>query len=416
MNIRLSHDQDSNTASAPRVLVLSRSYPSSAFPTMGIFVERMTELAAEDMDVSVVCPVPWAPPLPFDTKFDRYRRVERSRTGENGVRVFYPRVPAGPGYLLHPIDALLQYLPVRRTVDRIHDEVGFDLIHAHIVYPEGVMAARLGKRYGVPVITTEHAMWRPWFNEYASVQRQAVSALTKIEIVSAPSEVLCRQIRNIAPNQTKVRLLPNVVDERVFTPPAISGERDPNRLLFVGTVRRVKGLDILVRALPRVVEEHPDAGLRIVGEPFRRAYQQDENDIRFLVRELDLTEYVEFVGSRPPVGVAKEMREAAALVVPSRRESFATVVPEAMACGTPVIATRCGGPEEILTEDTGILVPTENPLVLAEAIKDLLSGRVSFSPDALRSRAVDQYGRAVTRGRVQELYHAALNSYCGSNS
>lgn len=404
------HGGGSGTGDPPRVLVLSRSYPSSAFPTMGIFVERMTELTAEERDVSVVCPVPWAPPLPFDTKFDRYRRVERSRVGENGVRVEYPRVPSGPGYLLHPIDAFLQYLPVRRTADRIHEEVGVDLVHAHIVYPEGTIAARLGRRYGVPVVTTEHAMWKPWLDDYPSVRRQVLSALDDIEVVSAPSEALRRQVREIAPEGVETHLLPNMIDERVFTRPESADEREPTRLLFVGTVRRVKGLDVLVEALPSVVEKEPDVTLRVVGEPFLPAYQEDENEVRRIVRERGLEDRVEFVGGRPPEGVAEEMRQAAALVVPSRRESFATVIPEAMACGTPVIATRCGGPEEILTEDTGMLVPTEDPGALVDAIVDLLSDRVKFDPERLRERAVGNWGRPAARNRIDDLYRKALRA------
>lgn len=399
---------EAEESAAPRVLVISRSYPSSGFPTMGIFVERLTELAAENREVSVICPVPWAPPLPFDTDFDRYRRVERRRTGENGVRVEYPRVPAGPGYLLHAFDTWLQHLPVRRTADRMREEVGFDLIHAHIVHPEGVLAARLGRRYDVPVVVSEHAMWKPWLDDYPLVRREVLSALDDIQIISVPSQALRRQVQEIAPGEVETRLLPNVIDERIFTPPDSPDDRDPNRLLFVGTVRRVKGLDVLVRALPQVFDRHPDAHLRVVGEPFRRSYREDERAVRGLVDEMGLGDRVEFVGGRPPEGVAEEMRRAAALVVPSRRESFATVVAEALACGTPVVATRCGGPEEILTEETGLLAPTEDPPALADAIDDLLAGRRSFSPDTLRSHALDRYGREATRARIEDLYGSAI--------
>lgn len=403
---------DDGPAVAPaRVLVISRSYPSSEFPTMGIFVERMTELAAEDRDVTVICPVPWAPPLPFDTELDRYRRVERSRTGRNGVRIRYPRVPAGPGYLLHPVDAFLQHFPVRRAADRLHDEQGFDLVHAHIAYPEGVLAARLGRRYGVPVVTTEHAMWKPWLEEHPFVHRQVMAALDDIQAVSVVSEALRRQVREIAPEGTGIRLLPNTVDERIFTPPANQGDRDPERLLFVGTVRRVKGLDVLVQALPAVIEQQPGVHLRVVGEPFRRQYRRDEREVRELVDELGLQDRVHFVGGREPEGVAEEMRRAAVLVVPSRRESFATVIPEAMACGTPVVATRCGGPEEILTEGTGILVPREDPTALARAVGDVLAGRVRFDPESLRSRAVRRWGRPANRRRIDRLYRDAVEAY-----
>lgn len=375
---------------------------------MGVFVERLVGLAAERTKVTVVCPVPWAPPLPFSTPFDRYRRVERRRVAENAVRVEYPRVPAGPGHLLHSVESWLRYLPLRRTVDRIRRERGFDLIHAHLIYPEGVVAARLGRRYGVPVVTTEHAMWKPWLEDYPLVRRQVTSALEHIAVVSVVSEALGRQVEEVVGSRARVQLLPNAVDEDVFMPFAGAEPRDPDRLLFVGTVRKVKGLDVLVRALPGIVDARPTARLRVVGEPFLRSYRRDEEEVRSLVADLGLTDRVDFVGGLRPAAVAEEMRRAAVLVVPSRRETFATVIPEALACGTPVVATRCGGPQEILTPDLGILVPTEDPPALAEAVARVLSRPSDFRVQRLRDSAVERYGREATVRRLHDLYGRAL--------
>ena len=75
------------------------------------------------------------------------------------------------------------------------------------------------------------------------------------------------------------------------------------------------------------------------------------------------------------------MRESAVLVLPSRRESFGSVLVEALACGTPVVATSCGGPEDIVTDAVGRLVPVEN----AEALAGATGGR-AVDAGALRRR------------------------------
>lgn len=390
------------------MLVLSRSYPNSQFPTLGIWVERMVEVASAHVDTAVVSPVPYAPPLPFLDDLARYRDVERRRTEEDGTLVEFPRVPSGPGYLLHPLDALLQYLPIRRTVDRLHGRQPFDLIHAHFVYPEGVLAARLGRRYGVPVITTEHAMWRPWLDDYGSVRRQVLQALDGIRAVTAVSQAVRETVADVAGDDVETRVLPNVLDETLFTPPRPGDGRVDGRLLFVGVVREVKGLDVLVRALARLAADRPSVHLRVVGEPFRRSYREDERRVRELVEELGLSGRVTFVGGRSPEGVAEEMRKARLLVVPSRRESFSSVTVEALACGTPVVATRCGGPEEILTGSTGVLVPPEAPDALARAIESVLTGRSRFDPVHLRRHAVERYGRAASRERIRSLYSRVM--------
>lgn len=405
--------RDARAASdaCPRVLVLSRSYPNSQFPTLGLWVRRLVRAASRDADMAVVSPVPYAPPIPFTDAFDRYRKVERRRTGQDGIPVEYPRVPAGPGYLLHPLEAALQYLPVRGTVDRLHERRPFDLIHAHFIYPEGVVAAGLGRRYGIPVVTTEHSLWRPWLDEYGSVRRQVLWALDHIRTVTVVSEAVRDSVEAIAGGDgPETRLLPNVLDDQIFTPPAGDAGRVEGRILFVGAVRRVKGLDVAVRALDRLIAERPAVHLRVVGEPFRRSYEEDEREVRELIAELGLSDRVTFVGGLPPEGVADEMRSAQVLVVPSRRESFSSVTVEALACGTPVVATRCGGPEEILDEETGMLVPPEDPEAFAEGVDLVLSGGRRFKSNTMRQSMLNRYDRSAARERLALLYRDVVRS------
>ena len=391
----------------PRVLVLARNYPNNAFPTLGLWTERFVAASAGVARPTVVAPVPYAPPLIPMHWARRFRSVERDRT-DGSVTVHHPRVPAGPGQLLHALDARLAFRTIRRTVLALHAAEPFDVIHAHFIYPEGVIAARLGAELGIPVVSSEHAMWRPWLDRHPAVRRQVQRALPQIACVTTVSETLRRTIVELFGDVVPVEVIPNVVDDQVFVARRPDEPRDQGHLLFVGLIRHVKGLDVLVRALGHLLPDHPSLHLTVAGGAFYRSYERDATEVRSLVAALGLQDRVRFIGEVAPPDVATLMRRSALLVVPSRRESFSLVTAEALASGTPVVATRCGGPEEILTPDTGELVPVGDPAALAIAIEATLSRR--YDPQRLRQYAVERFGRAAAARRLGSLYARVTGS------
>jgi glycosyltransferase involved in cell wall biosynthesis len=389
----------------PRVLVLARNYPNNAFPTLGLWTERLVQASRQVAEPSVVAPVPYAPPLLPSASARRFRSVER-RAVRDGVPVDHLRIPAGPGQLLHAFEARLAYQSVRRTVIALHRETPFDVIHAHFIYPEGVIAARIGAELGLKVVSSEHAMWRPWLDRHASVRRQVERALPGIARITTVSDALRSSILSLFGEAVPIDVIPNVVDENVFVAPRAGETRDPNHLLFVGLIRHVKGLDVLVRALGHLLPEFPDLSLTVAGGSFYRSYERDAEEVRSLVRALGLSDRVRFLGEVTPADVAALMRNSAVLVVPSRRETFSLVTAEALASGTPVVATRCGGPEEILTDDYGQLTDVDDPAALAIAIGSVLTR--TFDRAQLRQYAVERFGTAAAAERLGRLYEQVI--------
>jgi len=391
-----------------KVLVLSRSYPNRVLPYSGLWVEGLVRHAAGLCEPRVIAPVPYCPPLPGFVPYTRFRRIA-PRERAKSIEVWHPRFLVGPGYSLHSFEASTYYWGVQHRVEDLHREFPFDLIHAHFSYPDGVVAARLARRYRVPALITEHAPWLPWMEDYPRVRHQAVWGFGECVFHIPVSRYVRNTIVHFTGESEKLRVIPVGVDGSIFAPPSDGRKPDVNQILYVGFINFTKGVDVLLRAMPRLVDRRPEVRLVLVGGSFYRHTRRQENRLRRMAQELRLDGHVEFVGMKPPHEVAAFMRESALLVLPSRAESFGAVLVEALACSIPIIATRSGGPEDILTEEVGVLVPSEDADALAEAIEHVLEHRDTYEPARLRAYALEHYAWERIARRTVDLYHQAVD-------
>jgi glycosyltransferase involved in cell wall biosynthesis len=397
-------------AASLKLLVLSRNYPNPVLPLLGLWVERPTAAVARLVDAEVVSPVPWFPPLPAfaaPEALRRFRQVPR-RHVRRGVEIHHPRFLVGPGYKLHAQEARSYYAGVHRTVRDLRRWFPFDLIHAHFGYPDGVVAERLGREHGVPVVVTEHAPWHPWMEHFASVRKQTIKSASAFARHIAVSRSVADSIRSFTGDAHAVDVIPIGVDEHVFRPGPTSA-RDPNKVLFVGNPRAVKGVDVLLEAMEIVVVQRPHAHLVLVGGALYRDGERQLQELKARVADSPLRGRVEFTGPQPPTTVARHMAESALLVLPSRLESFGAVLVEAMACGTPVVSTYSGGPEDIVTADNGHLVPIDDPASLAVAMLDVLDNAARYRAEDLRDYVLRRFTWSTIADRLTTMYRAVLD-------
>jgi teichuronic acid biosynthesis glycosyltransferase TuaC len=374
-----------------RVLVLSWNYPTTAAPHRGLWVQRMCDAVSSEAEVTVIVPTPWVPPLVPAQSLARFRRVPR-RERRAGVELYFPRVPGSIEYHTQAIDARLAFPFVLRLARRLHQERLFDLIHAHFIYPDGAVASRLGSELGVPVMTSEHALWTPWLTDQTRIGSQVDRALPKIHLVTAVSDFLRKSIDEYVRGRVDTAILSNVIDDTIFSP--APRQRDPQELLYVGAVRKVKRVDVLLRALAKVREALPGLRLRLVSADALRAYASDQREIRALISSLGINSMVRVENGLDPPAVAEAMRSCAFVVVSStRRETFCSVAAEALACGTPLIMTRCGGPEEFVSPADGVMVEPDNPDAFAEGILQAMQQRDKFWAGGARNRIINRFGR-----------------------
>jgi glycosyltransferase involved in cell wall biosynthesis len=391
----------------PRVLVLSREYPNRVAPLVGLWVHRLVRASTALCEPRVIAPVPFAPPMLRSDYYRQFRRIP-AREQVDGVPVSHPRFVLAPGGRLRATEAGTYYAGVIRTADRLHERSPFDLIHAHFTYPDGVAAVRLGRRYRIPVVITEQVPWGPWLERQPWIRRQMTWAGRSVDAHIAISRSVRQQIQHHTGRPDKIRVIPDGVDGSEF--PLANGRHGarPDTILYVGHINEVKGVDVLLGAMRLLVARRPSARLVLVGATFYRAKRLLGERMRALAGELGIAEHVEFAGPQPHDELIRHMHESSVLVLPSRAESFGCVLVEALACGRPVVATRCGGPEDIVNDSVGRLVPPADERSLAEAILDVLSRPERFDPARLRSYALQNFSWDRVAARTAGVYGEVL--------
>jgi L-malate glycosyltransferase len=168
-------------------------------------------------------------------------------------------------------------------------------------------------------------------------------------------------------------------------------------VLTIGNIRRVKGIDIFLRAAADVCKRRPSALFLVVGDNHEPAYF---NELKELVNELGISHNVLFYGPSEEVG--QLLAACDIFCLPSRSEGFSNALIEAMGAGVPCVATRVGGNVEAIENNrSGVLVPSEDPKALSSAIEELLD-------NPSRARAL---GREATEVVQSRFTHEAMMAH-----
>jgi glycosyltransferase involved in cell wall biosynthesis/SAM-dependent methyltransferase len=410
------------TAPAPvRVLVAARWYPAHDDAGRGIFVADLVRALGAAGVESVVAS--WEPALAADPVLAggagmaavRDRLAAAARRAEPVT----PRSWGAPGT---PVVRLPAIVPTIEGVERDPLELAelqaatlvpfgtalaerwpYALVHAHTGLPDGLAAARLADRLGLPLLVTEHDSTieaRLADERLRGAYRTLLEGRKRVVAVSASLRDGIARRLDVDP--VSIGVVPNVVDVDAFRSAPMEG-RDPTELLWVGARKASKGTDTLLRALALILLDRPGLHLRLVGSA---PGLDEEARLRALAETLGIADAVTFEPPSDRPGVAAAMARAAVFVHPSPRETFGVVAAEALAAGLPVAATPSGGVEEIVGDDgrCGTIASDTSPEALAAAVRATLDRRPEFDPGYLRDRVVARYSLASVATATLELY------------
>lgn len=298
----------------------------------------------------------------------------------------------------------------REAIEEVVVDWKPELIHAQHLWVTGYAAAGTG----LPYVVTAHGTDLMGFRSYPAWRQVALDGARRASAVIAISRQVAGDAMDLyGIGESRVHLIMNGFDGSIFKPmdvdrgKALSDlgiDHSPDGLvIFVGKLTHFKGVDVLLKAAASYETVLKDVMTLIVGD----GELHDE-----LVRQAKASDLrdVHFVGQHPQSEVARLLNIADVSVVPSRTEPFGLVAVEAMACGTPVIATEAGGLVDVVDRRVGWLVEVDNPDQLASAVVEAVKedGKAHKGPAAAR-RARMRFAWSKQVDKMIAVYEEALS-------
>lgn len=384
------------------ILTATTLFPNAVQRAHGVFVEtRLRHLVASgEVTAHVLAPIPWLPPL---VRYGAYGALQSvpSQVERNGLVVEHPRYLVVPKFGMTLTPRTLYRAMRKRLVALLKAGHRFDLVDAHYFYPDGVAAVRLAREFNLPVTVTARGTDLSLIPQFPGPRKMileaAANASAMITVCQALKDTLVEM--GVAPD--RVTVLRNGVDLELFRLVDRQAARKAlgltrRTLASVGLLIDRKGHHHIIRALKQL----PETDLLIAGDgPDRRALER-------LAQEEGVSDRVRFLGSVDQNRLREIYNAVDALVLASSREGWANVLLEAMACGTPVVASAVWGtPEVVARPEAGVLMPSLDPQGVAAGVTSLFA---AYPDHAATRRYAEGFNwDATTQGQLT-LFRAIL--------
>ena len=345
----------------------------------------------------------------------------RAEENIDGLHFFRTPLPAGPASKVPGLSEIRQMHATARRLAEVVEIVKPDILHAHSPVLNALPALHVARRAGIPLVYEVRAFWedaavdhgtaREGGLRYRASRMLETYALRRADRVTTICEGLKREIVSRGIPDAKVTVIPNAVDPAAFRF-QLAPDEGLKRSLglsgmtlvgFIGSFYAYEGLDLLVRALPRVRERVPDVRLLLVGGG------PEEASLKNLAQQLGLEEYVIFTGRVPHGDVHRYYSIVDVFAYPRRAMRLTDLVTplkplEAMAQGRILVASDVGGHRELIRDgENGVLFAAGSAEALGDAINRLLAqrdrwpglrerGRRFVEEERTWSRSVARYG------------------------
>ncbi|MCD6593524.1 glycosyltransferase family 4 protein [Candidatus Bathyarchaeota archaeon] len=288
---------------------------------------------------------------------------------------------------------------------------GFEIVHAHHAFtPTSLLSISAAEKLRIPSILTNHTIFIASSAKYVWVPASYIlypyrRYINKACLITAVSRAAAKFIEHFA-NGKEIIVVPNGVDIELFESVEKNTQPEKPTILYVGRLAYRKGLQVLVRAMPFILKEFPNARLIIAGKGYMDGF------IRMLIKTLNLEGNVRMLGFIPDEKLPELYASSSLFVMPSLYcESFGITLLEAMASGRPVIASNVGGIPEVVKDGvTGLLFKRGDAEDLADKIIKVLSDRNLARSLASNAKELvkERYGWPVIADKMEDLYEKTL--------
>lgn len=372
-----------------KVAIISRGIPSEKYPLYGIFeFDQAKALAQKGIEVAFVA---------IDFRSHSFRRkYGLIQYEKNGVQVFEFSLPINVYRKAIPLLQRLMLIPFKAMLKSFGRP---DVVHAHF-YSIAAIASILKKKYGIPMVVTEHSSkLNKTATEISDLdKRLAIHAYQNCDQLICVSEALRVSILKNFNHDSIV--IPNMVDNSVFQCRKAVLNDSPFIYVSVGNIIPIKAFDKLIEAFAQVKE---NAKLFIIGDG------SEKERLKKQIDTLQLEDQVILLGQLERSEINTVYQKSHVFVLPSQSETFGVSYIEAMYAGLPVIATRCGGPESFVNECNGLLVPVNDVATLAGAMKTIRNNYSSYDSKLISRSCQERFSPSIIADKLIEVYSSITN-------
>jgi len=374
----------------PKILILAGWYPNLLHKGEGDFIQHQAELMFKHgLNVSV-----FHSNLTFKYLFKGiWKKVTDSKIGlpvHLVERAFLPRNTK--------VSMKMWARIVLRDAIKYVDENGLpDIIHAH-TYLGGYIAALIQRKLDIPYIVTLHES--AFLTESIPKHHDIfiTKALKEAKKVVCVGTKLSEKVKTLKGINSSV--IANFIDFDIFTP---KGKKHKAfTFIYVGELISRKNVKALLPAFKLAKESSQNIQLTIVGDG------PDAKALFLSASKMGIIEDVKFKGRLSQKEVACELAKSHCLVLPSTAETFGIVLVEAMACGLPTIASKSGGPRDIVSDSFGMLLESDEPNYLAAVMCEMKLNYSNYDPKKTRMFAKSKFGADTVLEEYNKLYIGSL--------
>lgn len=322
---------------------------------------------------------------------------------EDGIEIYEHYPLAIPTHNLMPfnLQSIILAKKLRKTLKSIIAYHGTpDVIHSHYLLMTSAVS-RVIDDFNIPFVCTEH-----WSKINSLELPRKIKKLGKVGY-EKPSKVIAvskKTAESIRANfQREAEVLPNMVNEIFFESFGCKPSRDKFTFVTIGQMNtNIKGFDISIQAFALHQKKYPSSRLIIVGKGNHRQEYED------LVKKLDLQSNIKFISEQSPQEIAMTIEQSHVVLMGSRSETFGVTLIEGMAKGKPVIATKCGGPEDFIAPEMGILVPIENISAMADAMNEIHNNYDQYDKNLIKDSCKANYSQNSIANKLVDIYQEVI--------
>ena len=371
------------------ILVISRGIPTKKEPQLGNFeFDQAKALVKLGHDVSMAS---------VDSRFRLFKRkIGLTYEEREGVKLynFFLCPSAITGLLGQTVKDSIIHWQWQKIINAIQKTNNIDIIYSHYLFNTYAAVKHLNK-LNAPIVGIEHWSEINKPKLLPTVKKMGDAIYPQINRLLTVSHATQKAIKRHFNQESTV--VYNMVSD-TFTYKNLASRNNKVNFITIGSLIPRKGFDLLIDAFAKLQLPSDTWELKIVGTG------NEKNRLSKQIAHQHLEQNIHLLGSRTSDEIVNLLNQSDIFVLPSRSETFGVVYIEAMACGLPVIATPCGGPEEFVNEKNGLLVPINDVVALEQAIKYMFSHYKEYNRQAIADDCHSRFSSAVIAKQLTKIF------------